>query len=224
MNFVDRGIELKLLDDLYQRPGAQFLVLYGRRRVGKTRLLTHWLERLAEIEEGGKAAPRVRHCYWMATQTSAVNQLRAFSQELLGFLNPGARIEPTFSYASWEAAIEEAGRAARGERLVVVLDEFTYVMQANPEVPSLVQRAWDHRLRDHADLLLILTGSLAGIIQRRWTIRHRCMAGQRGASGWGPCHSVHWATCCRATRVSSGWWCTRSRAGCQRTSSCSTIG
>ena len=37
MDFVDRGMELQLLDDLYQRAGAQLLILYGRRRVGKTR-------------------------------------------------------------------------------------------------------------------------------------------------------------------------------------------
>jgi hypothetical protein len=43
MGFVDREMELNLLDDLYQRPGAQLLILYGRRRIGKTRLLTHWL-------------------------------------------------------------------------------------------------------------------------------------------------------------------------------------
>jgi len=155
MDFVDREMELNLLDDLYQRPGAQFLILSGRRRVGKTRLLTHWLSGV-----GG------RYLYWMATQTSAANQLRAFSQTLFQFLNPGARIEPTFSYESWEAVLDEVGRAAAQERLVVVLDEFTYVMQANSEVPSIIQRAWDHQLKEQSNVFLILTGSLAGMIQR----------------------------------------------------------
>jgi uncharacterized protein len=169
MDFVDRRMELAILDDVHARPGAQLLVLYGRRRVGKTRLLTQWLTTLAERAPnapGGSDTP-VTCLYWMATQTSTVNQLRAFSQALFAFLNPGARIEPTFSYASWEAAIEEAGRAARDARRVVVLDEFTYVMQANPEVASLLQRAWDHQVKDRSQLLLILTGSLAGMIQRQ---------------------------------------------------------
>ena len=155
MNFVARQMELNLLDDLYRRSGAQLLILYGRRRIGKTRLVSHWLSQI----EG-------QHLYWMATQTSAVNQLRNFSQVLFQFLNPGAAIDPTFSYASWGAALTEAGRIAQSNRLVLVLDEFTYVMQAEPEVPSLIQQIWDHQLKEQSNLFLILTGSLAGIIQR----------------------------------------------------------
>ena len=155
MDFVGRKTELNLLDDLYQRQGAQFLVLYGRRRIGKTRLLIQWLSGL----EG-------RYFYWMATQTSTTNQLRSFSQAWFQFLHPNAQVEPTFSYASWEAALDEMRRASAQERLVVVLDEFTYVMQANPEVPSIIQRAWDHQLKENSKLVLILTGSLAGMIQR----------------------------------------------------------
>ena len=154
MDFFGRDLELSLLNDVYQRPGAQFLILYGRRRVGKTRLITQWSR--------GIDTPVF---YWMASQTSAANQLRGFSQALFQFLNPGARIEPTFSYTSWDAAFAEIGRAAADKRLVVVLDEFTYVMQADSEVPSLIQRAWDHQLKG-SNVFLILTGSLAGIIQR----------------------------------------------------------
>lgn len=154
MDFVARKQELALLDSLYQRTGAQFLVLYGRRRVGKTRLITHWLSRLQSP-----------HLYWMATQTTATNQLRKFSQALFGFLNPGIHLDPTFSYASWEAAFAEVARASQMQRLVLVLDEFTYAMQADPELPSLIQKAWDHALRA-SNLFLIVTGSQAGIIQR----------------------------------------------------------
>jgi AAA+ ATPase superfamily predicted ATPase len=143
-----------LLDEVYRRRGAQFLILYGRRRIGKTRLTTHW--------GGGLAEP---YFYWMASQTSAANQLRGLSQALFHFLNPDARIEPTFSYTSWDAAFAEIARAAADKRLVVILDEFTYVMQADSEVPSLIQRAWDHQLKS-SNVFLILTGSLAGIIQR----------------------------------------------------------
>lgn len=155
MKFVDRHMELSLLDDLYQRQGAQLLILYGRRRIGKTRLLTHWLSGLEDP-----------HFYWVATQTSTVNQLRSFSQAVYNFLNPGSSIDPTFSYASWEAAFEEIQRATLQERLVVILDEFTYITQADPEVSSILQHAWDQQLKEHSNIFLILTGSLAGMIQR----------------------------------------------------------
>lgn len=152
--FVARERELALLNDLYHRPGAQFLVLYGRRRIGKTSLLTHW---------GGEI--QGPYFYWMATQTSATNQLRHFSQALFQFLNPGAASTPTFSYPSWDAALAEVARLAARQRVVVVLDEFTYVMQADPEVPSLIQKAWDLHLKQ-SQAFLVLMGSLAGIIQR----------------------------------------------------------
>jgi hypothetical protein len=101
MSFVSRKMELELLTDLCQRPDAQFLILYGRRRVGKTALITHWA--------GGLSQP---HLYWMASQTSAVNQLRNFSQALFQFLNPGAAVTPTFSYPTWDAAFAEVARFA----------------------------------------------------------------------------------------------------------------
>ena len=154
MSFVAREMELGLLDDLYRRRGAQLLILYGRRRVGKTRLLTHWAETLGQ-----------NVFYWMATQTSAANQLRDFSQTLFRFLHVEAPIPATFSYGSWDAAFSEVARVSAEQRFVVILDEITYVMQANPEVPSLIQRAWDHQLQQ-SNVFLILTGSLAGIIQR----------------------------------------------------------
>lgn len=147
-------MELGLLDSLFQRAGAQLLILYGRRRIGKTRLITDW--------QGGIQSPTL---YWMASQTSAANQLRQFSQALFQFLNPAATVEPTFSYTSWDAAFAEVGRAAGSQRLLVILDEFTYVMQADSEVPSLLQRVWDHQLKS-SNVFLVLMGSLAGIIQR----------------------------------------------------------
>ncbi|MCP4417429.1 MAG: ATP-binding protein [Chloroflexi bacterium] len=169
MDFIGREMELGLLDDLYHRPGAQFLIMYGRRRIGKTRLLTQW--------GGGLDEP---YLYWMASQTSAINQLRQFSQTLFQFLNPGVAIDPTFSFVSWDAAFAELSRAATDRRLVVVLDEFTYVMQADTEVPSLIQRAWDHQLKS-SNIFLILLGSLAGIIQRTALDYHSPLYGRATA-------------------------------------------
>ena len=154
MSFVSREMELALLNNLHNRSGAQFLILYGRRRIGKTALVTQW--------GGGIDAP---YLYWMASQTSATNQLRNFSQVLFQFLNPDTAVTPTFSYPSWDAAFAEIARRAVKQRVVIVLDEFTYVMQADPEVPSLIQKAWDHHLKE-SQVFLILMGSLAGIIQR----------------------------------------------------------
>ena len=68
MNFVAYEMELALLNDLYKRSGAQFLIVYGRRQIGKTSLLNHWTEGISE-----------RYLYWSATQTSRIKQPRNFS-------------------------------------------------------------------------------------------------------------------------------------------------
>ena len=101
MNFVAREMELNLLQDLYARSCAQFLIIYGRKRIGKTRLLSFWAEKLSG-----------RYLYWGATQASRVNQLRRFSQALWEFMNPGAQADPEFSYVSWDAAFVEVRRSA----------------------------------------------------------------------------------------------------------------
>ena len=69
--FFGRKQEFNLLDKLYQSDGGQLLILYGRRRIGKTALLQAWCEQ--HLNESD-------YLYWMATQTSSVNQLRDFSQ------------------------------------------------------------------------------------------------------------------------------------------------
>ena len=67
--FTGREQELNLLDQLWEAPGAQFLVLYGRRRIGKTALLSQWIERTGHSV-----------LYWVATPSSPFSQLRSFSQ------------------------------------------------------------------------------------------------------------------------------------------------
>jgi len=155
MKFTGRERELALLNEIYNRPGGQFLVLYGRRRIGKTSLLAHWLKPL-----------KGRSLFWSATQTSTRNQLRHFSQALFRFLYPDSQVDSSFQYESWESAFSELARLRDDNRVVIILDEFTYVMQADPEISSVLQHAWDHSLKGRENLMLVLSGSLAGMIQR----------------------------------------------------------
>jgi uncharacterized protein len=153
--FVGRTRELRMLDDLHARSrGGQMFVLYGRRRVGKTELLNHW------IETRGHA-----HIYWTADRISNASLLRSFSQAVFAAANPGIAAAGDFSYASWDQAFGQLGTVARSKRLVVVMDEFTYAIESEPALPSILQRLWDHHLK-RSRILLVLTGSHAGMIER----------------------------------------------------------
>ena len=152
MDFIDRENEIEALDELYQREGAQFFILYGRRRTGKTALLIHW----------GRNKP---HLYWVASRTSAANLLSRFSQALWNFANPDNLAGEDFSYGTWERAFRQAGDLARDARLIVTLDEFPYAVEANGGVPSFLQNVWDHHLKQ-TNIFLVLSGSHIGMVER----------------------------------------------------------
>ena len=168
MKFVDRYRELKQLDDFFQRDKAGLLILYGRRRVGKTSLVSHWLDRLTTHHR----LPLENTLFWTATTQSANYQLRDFSQALAR-LDPRLTTPsiPEFTLPTWDAALTyiadlAALRSAKSP-LVIVIDEFTYLVQSDPAIVSLFQRVWDHRLSKVSNLRLILSGSLVGIMEKK---------------------------------------------------------
>jgi AAA+ ATPase superfamily predicted ATPase len=154
--FVGRQKELKRITDMWERNDAQFLVLYGRRRVGKTALLVEWIRR-----SGNRAL------YWVASPTSAAAQLRAFSQFVYNFSHPGAEAPEHFTYASWKQAFEEIAILAQDQRLALFIDEFTYLLEVNPGIAGELQNLWDHRL-SQTNLFLCLSGSHLGMMKREF--------------------------------------------------------
>lgn len=162
--FVGRETELQLLDRLWARADATLLILYGRRRVGKTRLLTYWL-RQGDPGAAGPGQPTRRVLYWVAEPSSARDQLRSFSQAVYNFANPQAPAPEDFSYTSWPQAWEQVAALTQHERLALLLDEFTYLLEIDPGMAGQLQNLWDHTL-SHANLLLVLCGSHLGMMQR----------------------------------------------------------
>ncbi len=153
-SFVGRTSELALLDQLWQSGKAELLVLYGRRRIGKTRLFTHWIART-----------QPRALYWVAEPTSSSDQLRAFSQVLFNFAHPQSPAPETFTYATWKQAFQEVIQLASASRLALFIDEFTYLLTAEPAIAGMLQNLWDHELCK-ADLFLGISGSHIGMMQR----------------------------------------------------------
>lgn len=152
--FVGRATELKLLDELWERANATLLILYGRRRVGKTRLLTYWLQ------QSGR-----RTLYWVAEPSSALDQLRSFSQAIYNFANPQLPAPADFVFASWEQAWQQVAILAQQERLAFFVDEFTYLLEIEPSIAGKLQNLWDHLL-SKTNLALVLCGSHLGMMQR----------------------------------------------------------
>lgn len=143
--FVNRQAELAFLNDVLarQRPTpAQAILLYGRRRVGKTVLLRHWAEQAA-----------VRSIYWAAEKEPAMLQRRKLFAHALG-------VEPAqaATFPSWEACWQALAAVLEGRRNILILDEFTYAAESDPAMLSALQHAWDQRLKQ-LPLTLVLCGS-----------------------------------------------------------------
>lgn len=147
--FVDRDSEMETLEREYRREEASFVVIYGRRRVGKTAL----------INEFCKNKPAL---YYLATEESENQNRMAFRDMVADFLKT-----PLVSQASFErwddlfALLAEA--ATPEERLVIVIDEFQYLGKANSAFPSIFQRIWDTMLGQR-NVMVILCGSLVTLM------------------------------------------------------------
>ncbi len=152
--FIGRSAELKLLNELWASQKASLLLLYGRRRVGKTRLLTHWQKSTGH-----------RALYWVASPSSALDQLRSFSQAIYNFANPSAPAPPEFTYATWEQAWQQVANLAHQERLALFVDEFTYLLEVDPSLAALLHSDWDPVLKE-GNLFLTLNGSHLSMMQR----------------------------------------------------------
>lgn len=128
------------------------LVLYGRRRLGKTYLLRRFL---AELDsEGGR-------CYLLADESTPERQRLALAERLLEtFPSPGT--VPTEIAVSWNALLRyfssRASELGRAGQSVLVLDEFPYLVAQSPELPSVVQAWWDGE-GSRCPVLVVLCGS-----------------------------------------------------------------
>lgn len=150
--FVDREAELAFLERAWNSGRAELLVVYGRRRVGKTALLRAF------------CANRP-HTFWVASLSSEAILRQSFTDAIWQTSHPD---EPTagFAYATWERAFQALADLAAIQRHVVVLDEFTYLAGSDPSIPSVLQKVWDERLQ-HTQLLLVLCGSHVGMMERQ---------------------------------------------------------
>ena len=154
--FLDRQRELDLINNLWNSKNAEFLILYGRRRVGKTALLTEWIQRTSR-----------RSLYWVASPTSSALQLRSFSQAIYNFSNSNAHAPDTFTYATWEQAFQQVANLAEEKRLALFVDEFTYLLEVDPGIAGQLQNLWDHLLSKR-NLFLCLSGSHLGMMKREF--------------------------------------------------------
>jgi hypothetical protein len=150
-DFLGRAAELAVLDAAWKSREGAFVPIYGRRRVGKSELILHFLRGKPAIYHVGKVAPAA-----LQVRELLVEAARVLEEPLL------AQIEAP----DWKTALEAIdGRWKGPGKLAICLDEFQWSAGASPELPSLLQELWDRRWKK-GGVLLVLCGSFIGFMER----------------------------------------------------------
>lgn len=143
--FIDRNDEMDFLEERYNKPGFDFFVIYGRRRIGKTELIKNFI----------KNKP---HIYMLCNKAGTAANVSRFKQEVSKLLN-----EPVIATGDLEEIFSYLVPKAK-EKLVVVLDEFSYLVEKDNSVPSLFQAVIDEVLKEK-NVMIIICGSSISMME-----------------------------------------------------------
>ena len=146
--FIGRENELADLNDMYNQNKFQLFVLYGRRRVGKTTLINEFCKNKDAI-------------FYSAEQSNNKLNLEKFSGQVFQFYGENT-LEP---FSSWANALTYINDRQKDKRLIIVFDEFPYLVKKNKALLSELQHLIDHKLQ-YGNLFIILCGSYMGFMEK----------------------------------------------------------
>jgi len=150
--FINRNHELTHLEDEYSKNTAKFVVIYGRRRIGKTAL----------IEEFGKN--KKDFIYYLADQQSRVLQIESFKQQIYAQTHDDLLLK--ISFGDWDQFFSYLSKTLPSDkRIVLAIDEITYLIKSTPAFPSILQKYWD-TFFSKTRMFLIVSGSLVDMMLR----------------------------------------------------------
>lgn len=167
MSFVGRATEIAALDEAWRGGKSAFIPIYGRRRTGKSRLIVEFAEDKPAIYHVGKKAPA-------ALQRAEFLQLAAVAL--------GEPLLAQVTAETWAQAFRLVEDRWKGPgKLLLALDEFQWTTESSPELPSVLQEAWDRRWQKSGRIMLILCGSYLGFMEREVLGKKSPLFGRRTA-------------------------------------------
>ncbi|MEW6624752.1 MAG: ATP-binding protein [Bacillota bacterium] len=147
--FVNREKELSFLEGEFKKEGASLVIIYGRRRIGKTSLIKKFIEQKAAL-------------YFLATEESERENIASLQNILADYT--GNNLLRSGANFSWDDLFITFRDYKRNEKKILIIDEFQYLGKANSSFPSVFQRIWDERLKD-TNIMVILCGSLIHMME-----------------------------------------------------------
>jgi AAA+ ATPase superfamily predicted ATPase len=151
MDFIDRNSELAVLEKEYKRDGSSFVVIYGRRRIGKTTLIKEFIKNKTAL-------------YYLADTQGERIRINRFKNIMADRWDDN--VLRNLEADSWDTVFDylvKTKYVSNQEKLIIVIDEFQYLVKVNKAVPSIFQRIWDEILKDK-NVMLILCGSVISMM------------------------------------------------------------
>ena len=161
--FYCREDELRKLNKRYAGDKFECIVIYGRRRVGKTAL----------INEFCKDKPTI---FFSALNTTGKENLEALSKSIMSFERPDMESAPEFR--SYDAALDELTALSKEKRIVFVIDEYPYLAKAKPAISAMLQHIIDHKWTE-SKMYLILCGSSMSFMESQVLGKESPLYGRR---------------------------------------------
>ena len=160
--FINRHEELSFLENEYKREGSSLVVLYGRRRVGKTSLTAEFIKDKAGV-------------YYLATEENETQNRITFKNIIAE--HTGNELLMSANVDNWDV-IFKTWLGNSDEKKLMVIDEFQYLGKANNAFPSIVQRIWDTMLKDK-NVMVILCGSHISMMESQTLMYSSPLYGRR---------------------------------------------
>jgi AAA+ ATPase superfamily predicted ATPase len=144
MKFVNRKVELDFLNKKWGEKQSQLIIIYGKRRVGKTELSIRF-------------AKNKPHIYFLCERIAAHKQLKKFTEVIAEYFDD--EFLPEEGFRDWETAFKYISK--KNKKMILIIDEFPYLAESDKSVPSTFQKAWDLYLKKSKVYLLLLGSSIS---------------------------------------------------------------
>ena len=164
MKFLGREKEILGLEKEYARDGG-FVVIYGRRRIGKTTLIKQFIKSKTAF-------------YFLATKEVESQSMKRFAGVIAR--TTGNSVMQKAAFSDWLDLFQAVADYKPNEKKVLVIDEFPYLVKVNDSFPSILQNAWDEILKD-SNVMLILCGSLISMMKKHALSYESPLYGRRTA-------------------------------------------
>jgi len=147
MKFYDRQVELKALEDACSQKGAEMIVISGRRRIGKSRLIDEFLKKKENIK---------------------ILIVPKEEKQVAGDFATALADEYTPSFVNVEEALEYFFNNSKKQ--ILYIDEFPNLLEVNPSIPYVFQRIWE-KYKDTSSKILIFSGSYVSMMNKIFTLQ-----------------------------------------------------